>query len=391
MKAKPLKFHKQSSNQVFSDILAILATSAAVDKEDLMVLNPSRPYVCNVIKDMMDKDLICGYRNQPKLLRLTKHGEEYLRHNDNDLYKFYMGISNNGSPGRTERHKELMKRLAGVHLCMLLAGIDIGNEKPSVMDVERTGQYMKIEEHPAFYSSKEIRYHTQQQKSRAHLSRASGFLFSRGVTALVYNAMDASMKISLPVENETAISARVLAGSLYEQYLSQGTSISDLIIMCRNDEAMLKIMEDGLNEENKKTTTRMIGAIINNFGLTQKAIRYIPITEDGILTLQMISSYSRREIRNLFFTADEQAQAPEEYNADGIISGKLCYELLSSNMTKLAYIKRTFPDLKWKGGDIGILCWEGQVDFITKYFGSTDIHLRRFPRDYIETLIQGGR
>lgn len=390
MKIKPLKFHKQSANQVFSDIMAILATSVSVDKEDLMILNPSSSYVCNVIKDMMDKGLICGYRNQPKLIRLTKRGEEYLREIDNGLYQFYQSISNNGCPGRTERHKELMKRLAGVHMCMLLAGIDIGNEKSSIMEVEQTGKYMKIEEHPAFYASKEIKYHTRQQKSRAHISRASGFLFSRGVTALVYNAMDASMKISLPVENETAIGARVLAGSLYEQYLTQGTTISDLIIMCRNDEVMLKIMNDGLNEEKSKATTRMIGATINNFQLTQKAIRYIPITEDGVLTLQLITTYSRGEIRDLFFTEEEQARAPEEYNADGVISGMLCYELLSSNMTKLAYIKKTFHDLKWEGGNIGILCWDGQVNFITEYLGVEDIHLRHFSRDYIENLLKGG-
>lgn len=57
---------------------------------------------------------------------------------------------------------------------MLMAGIDIGPQKPSLIDIrQNAAAKMNIEDQPTFYMGKEIKYQTGQKVSRSHLSRAS--------------------------------------------------------------------------------------------------------------------------------------------------------------------------------------------------------------------------
>lgn len=194
------------------------------------MLSPSYKYVSNMVSKMIDNGLIAYMRNDAKILRLTKNGLNYLRENDTPLYEFYMKMTNDGQAGHSQRHKELMIKTAGAQASMLMAGIDIGPQKPSLIDIrQNAAAKMNIEDQPTFYMGKEIKYQTGQKVSRSHLSRASGVLFSQGTTALVYNTVDSSIKISTAVENETAMLARVWSAELYNQYLPPGVSIYDSI------------------------------------------------------------------------------------------------------------------------------------------------------------------
>lgn len=379
--------NKIKLNQLCRDILYVIACSSAAEREDLNVLSPSYKYVSNMVSKMIDNGLIAYMRNDAKILRLTKNGLNYLRENDTPLYKFYMKMTNDGQAGHSQRHKELMIKTAGAQASMLMAGIDIGPQKPSLIDIrQNAAAKMNIEDQPTFYMGKEIKYQTGQKVSRSHLSRASGVLFSQGTTALVYNTVDSSIKISTAVENETAMLARVWSAELYNQYLPPGVSIYDSIVMCRGDDVMLSVMENCIGG---KSTMKMMGDTIKNIGLTNRSTRYIPISEDGILSLQLISTYTRTEIKDLLFTKAEQEAVPAGYTADAFINGLLCFEFLSCNVTKLAYVKSKFPDMKWERGDVGIVCWDGQADFVTRYFNVKPIRIRQYSKSAIQNFLKG--
>ena len=379
--------NKPNMNQLCNDILFVIACSAAVEREDLNVLNPSYKYVSNMVSELINNGLISYMRNDAKILRLTKAGINYLKETNPELYSFNMQLTNDGQHGHSKRHKELMIRNAGVQACMLMAGIDTGPFKPAFYKVDNNQlQKMNIAERPTYYMGKEIRYQSKQRTTRAHLSRSSGILFSQGATALVYNAVDASMKISIPVEKETSMLARVWSTELYGMYLPPGYGITDTIVMCRGDDVMLSIME---NCAGGKSTVKMIGDVISNPTLTNTTTRYIPISAGGILSLKLISTYTKEEIVNLFFTKEEQQSVPTGYKADAISNGILCYEFLSCDVSKLAFIKSMFPQMKWEHGDIGVVCWDEQADFILRYFNVPSIRLRRYPRSTIESLLKG--
>ena len=180
--------------------------------------------------------------------------------------------------------------------------------------------------------------------------------------------------------------ARVWSAELYNQYLPPGVSIYDSIVMCRGDDVMLSVMENCIGG---KSTMKMMGDTIKNIGLTNRSTRYIPISEDGILSLQLISTYTRREIKDLLFTKAEQEAVPAGYTADAFINGLLCFEFLSCNVTKLAYVKSKFPDMKWEHGDVGIVCWDGQADFVTRYFNVKPIRIRQYSKSAIQNFLKG--
>ena len=142
---------------------------------------------------------------------------------------------------------------------------------------------------------------------------------------------------------------------------------------------MLSVMENCIGG---KSSMKMMGDTIKNIGLTNRSTRYIPISEDGILSLQLISTYTRREIKDLLFTKAEQEAVPAGYTADAFINGLLCFEFLSCNVTKLAY-------MKWEHGDVGIVCWDGQADFVTRYFNVKPIRIRQYSKSAIQNFLKG--
>ena len=151
--------NKIKLNQLCRDILYVIACSSAAEREDLNVLSPSYKYVSNMVSKMIDNGLIAYMRNDAKILRLTKNGLNYLRENDTPLYEFYMKMTNDGQAGHSQRHKELMIKTAGAQASMLMAGIDIGPQKPSLIDIrQNAAAKMNIEDQPTFYMGKEIKY-----------------------------------------------------------------------------------------------------------------------------------------------------------------------------------------------------------------------------------------
>lgn len=370
------------ANQITEDILTVITLCSTADKDILTAtLHPNANYVRNMITHLIEKGLLAYRGDKKKNLRLTAKGLELLKENNEASYNLYMQYSCNNRPPSDAKHHDPNRRLTGVVACMVKADIAVGTEKPSLEEV-RTGQVPKMQPDKAtFYMGKEARGDYGQQRSHTHKSRSTGYFFTPGLNALVYNAMDNAMHLNPREECHINIVSIYLRDSLYT-INGRIFPPKDTLLFFKNDASALKVLNEP-RPTNIKKNEKTLAEIVQDPTLLETEMRYIPTNETGIITLRILSKYTQEEILNKCFTADERAAAKNQGYGDAVINGLTVYEFISSNISKLMEIKNT-ADLS----KTGIVCWEEQFDFITKFLAPELTYFRTIQKSAVLKAIE---
>ena len=345
-----------------------------------MTSNTSYSYITKALHEMKDAGLIKISETKPSIITATRAGRQLIKKACPDYHAYYLHFSNNGKPGSSERHNEIQVRATGVIACALQSGIKVGAQKPTLKEIASGAAPPVHLDENTFFLNRELKYEEEQVIARAQNTRASGILYSRGLSGMVYNSMDRPLKIYRRAEKESNIRAHVYGYEIYGDRWQQPQE-HEGIVFCTDEKAALKIMQARTNAG--KQESRYIGDAIWDSSLTGASYRCIPMEKNYITILQYICKFTKDEIIASVFSEGERANAARAGIGEAIIGDLICYEYLSCNITKLAQIKRLLEcneALK-----IGIVCVEDQEDFIRSFLGR-EVRFRTIRLAAIEKL-----
>lgn len=322
-----------------------------------------------------------------RTVSLTAKSLQLLSRTNKKLYAHYMNFSNDNHPGGSRAHIEGFRKASGALACMAQAGVRIGIEKPSLQDItDKKAPKLPLET-PTFYLNKELRYEWEQKIIRGQQTRSQGILFSRGLCAQVYNAMNIQ-EITIPsnIERERNFRMVQTAKELYQ--VAPTAEVRDSILIAYDDDCALELLRPPIKRAKKKT----LGTAVWDGSLTRTDFHYIPMNEWGICLLRLLTSYTQDEILSMCFTRQERDRAQQTKEGDGIISRNqpgsqslVCYEFVSGNVSKLARIKRHYEG---HYETMGIICTQAQRDFVLRFMNLKSLNIRVLPTEKVQTAIK---
>lgn len=364
---------KMGNSQIEKDVLNLIAYSVMADRKAIGLIHWNQSYISKTIKKLSDKKFIKEVSSK-KLYRLLNSGTDSL---EKEIQNYYNNFSYNGRPGMTEAHLESFQRLSQVNALMIRAGILCGAEKQFLEEQEIKEKYE--EDVSIFIAEKEIRFSQAQQKTRGTLTRAVGIIYSRGICGPVYNAMTINILLKKKEELQAILRTRSIESTIFKTKRTDQTV--ECLVFIDDDETAIEILS---NQDDKKTKSLMNIACAasskKNLGVP---FRYVPLTEDGIITLKLITMYKRQEIAEMCFSEEERKTEKTIQACDAMVKQIPCFEFLSANITKMHFAKQ----LQKEGYEIGVVCWEGQIDFLNGFFKDNIPKMRCIKKEFIKKAI----
>ena len=372
-----------TGNALKDRILLLLVSCEKAQSDDFACLHPSAKYLSKVIMELRNARIITTTNERPYVASITREiGAELINRVSPEAFEHYLKTTNNFHAGRTERHIDNARRAAGILALMEGANIYIGPQKPKLSDIISGSHPELTYRCNTFYLNKELKYSDEQKESKTIKSRSSGIVFSRGITGPVYNTGTIKLQLTRKPELEAVMRVTRYLQDIYAEPQKFICRDSIVVSDVTGQEANL------LMPQNKSTGNRItIGDAIWNKSITGTAFRYIPKSIDGATSLKHITTTTREEFLKAAFTEEERRAAEKAGEGEAIIKGLICYEYLSCNVSKLAYIKRTYNDLT----KVGIVCSESQHDFIISFMQTTNLRLRTIRNDKVDELLAHGR
>lgn len=356
-----------TGNQLKDQLLLLLVTCGQARRDDLACLHASPKYISKVITDLRNARIIATTKDRPSTITLAPRGIELIQAASQVAYQHYARTTNNFHPGSTSRHTAIKTKASGLVALMEGAGVCVGPENPPLEAVTAGKQEKLSPETRAFYLNKELKYSDEQKVTRPQMSRSSGVIISRGLMGLAFNVVDTKLQLNRKSELEATMRVARYVQDLYQEHNKFTTR--DNIITCNVTGNEHKLFVP----QKKATSGRMtIGDAIWNKAITGAAYRYIPKTIEGAKLLHLITTTTREEFLQIAFQEDERSEAYQRGIGEAFIKNLCCYEYLSCNISKLAYIKRTHEDLS----GVGIVCWDCQRDFIIQFMESNKLRFR---------------
>jgi hypothetical protein len=182
-------------------------------------------------------------------------------------------------------------------------------------------------------------------------------------------------------EMENNIRLRQFVKKVYDEVPKEMANITDSLIVGDSYDFALEMLKSVTSGKNTRVT-KTIGDAINNRKLTETNFKYIPLTMQGAELLYYLTRLTDAEVKSKVFAPEEINVAQKEHpKCDAVIKQMRCYEFITSNLTKLSYIKKNIPDDE----SIGIVCWEPQIEFIKSYL-SCNLKFRAFKTESLGAL-----
>ena len=123
--------------------------------------------------------------------------------------------------------------------------------------------------------------------------------------------------------------------------------------------------------------------ITNNVSDTD--FHYAEMSANGVRQLEFLSYFTEDDCKRLCFSNEEIAAAYDsQTRADGITNGLKCFEFMSANVSKLAYVKKYYAE---KMSEVGIICWAFQVEFVKEFFGGDVPNIRVFVDEKLDDIV----
>lgn len=364
-----------TKNQAKNEVLYLIASTGRIDRGDLKLLHISEKYLDKVIFELKREGLINISNTRPTVQSLTPKGVSFLWQKDRRAYNFFMELTNGNHLSGSEKHRERQKMAAQTMAQMYASGVLIGAQKPTMEEVAEGVMPVLDQEKAYFYLNREIKCNVRQMQGRQRLSRSTGVLLAPAMRAAVYNILDRQMLLAKRTESMAQVLLNVAATSLYSE-VPAGQKKACIVLCCDDDKA-IEIFQKKATKGDKKG----IGDAVQARDITGTDFHYVPVGEMGENILHIITKYTSAELQERVFSSEEIAQAKACGLGEAVIKGLYCYEFLSGNVSKLHRVRTIHEDDLSK---VGIVCVEGQHEFLRKFFGTTDLNLRAYKQSEFE-------
>ena len=275
-----------------------------------------------------------------------------------DEWNLYLALSNNDAPGCDKLHVDAYVRASDFLCAAYAAGITaqfyrvplIRTKSPELTDgSDRSIAVLR----------RDLKVPGQQQRMNG--TRASGYIYSPGFCGTVTASNGRNLRISCSGERQESLLC-----------IAERARVSDIETPIHQYEALLIAPSDDsllhmLQQRNMQGT---LAAAVYERQYTGQEFRYVPATVDCVRGLRFLSQNSTEDILHQQF-APEQIQAAAMYRCDALIGSLQVVEFLTCNLTKL---------LRFAGDpEIGVVCWDWQIDFVGKLWGRKLEYARIIP------------
>ena len=340
-------------NKLKHDILAVVSMGVMVKRRALNMLHPSGKYVEKCVAEMYADKLI---RRAPH--RIVRLGPEARSELSDDEWNLYLALSNNDAPGCDKLHVDAYVR-ASDFLCMAYAAGIITQFYRVPLIRTKSPELTDGSDRSVAVLRRDLKVPGQQQRMNG--TRASGYIYSPGFCGTVTASNGRNLRISCSGERQESLLC-----------IAERARVSDIETPIHQYEALLIAPSDDsllhmLQQRNMQNT---LAAAVYDRHCTGHEYRYVPATIDGVRGLRFITQNSPEDILHQQFT-QEQIQAAAMYRCDALIGSLQVVEFLSCNLTKLLRV----------AGDpeIGVVCWDWQIDFVGKLWGRKLEYARIIP------------
>ena len=359
-------------------ILYLIATSVRTSREACELIQGNTNYMRSMLSKMKAAGLISTARGTVWSARLTQKGVDYLAEKNPKLCEYYLNYSSQNHPGSTPAHVDAQCRTSEVLCLMKKAGVKIGIEKPSRQEIICHVQKPIPPDEGVFFMGKELRKAPEQKVGRAQISRATGVLISRGMTALVYNTQEKELLLNRTAEKSTNYQAVALRNEV-----SASRQVSDLqySIVVGYDYDVAKQLF--LAEYLSKNKRRSVADAIKDRTLTGTDFCFIPLSKAGVVQLRLMHRFSPQDICGIVFDEAQQRAGRERGDCEAVINGLRCFELLTMNLSKLYRVISVFAN---ELDEIGFVCGEEHVEFIKSIYPNSKINLRVIKADALKSI-----
>lgn len=340
-------------NKLKHDILAVVSMGVMVKRRALNMLHPSPKYVEKCVSEMYADKLI---RRAPH--RIVRLGPEARSELSDDEWNLYLALSNNDAPGCDKLHVDAYVR-ASDFLCAAYAAGIIAQFYRVPLIRTKSPELTDGSDRSIAVLRRDLKVPGQQQRMNG--TRASGYIYSPGFCGTVTASNGRNLRISCSGERQESLLC-----------IAERARVSDIETPIHQYEALLIAPSDDsllhmLQQRNMQNT---LAAAVYDRHCTGQEYRYVPATIDGVRGLRFITQNSPEDILHQQFT-QEQIQAAAMYRCDALIGSLQVVEFLSCNLTKL---------LRFAGDpEIGVVCWDWQIDFVGKLWGRKLEYARIIP------------
>lgn len=341
-------------NKLKHDILAVVAMGVMVKRRTLNMLHPSGKYVEKCVAEMYADKLI---RRAPH--RIVRLGPEARSELSDDEWNLYLALSNNDAPGCDKLHVDAYVR-ASDFLCMAYAAGIITQFYRVPMIRTKSPELTDGSDQSVAVLRRDLKIEGQKQQ-RMNGTRASGYIYSPGFCGTVTATNGRNLRISRSGERQEAL----LCSAERAQVSGIQTPIHqyEALLIAPSDDSLLHMLQ----QRNMQNT---LAAAVYDRHCTGQEYRYVPATIDGVRGFRFITQNSPEDILHQQFT-QEQIQAAAMYRCDALIGSLQAVEFLSCNLTKL---------LRFAGDpEVGVVCWDWQIDFVGKLWGRKLEYARIIP------------
>lgn len=330
-------------NKLKHDILTVVSMGVMVKRRALNMLHPSPKYVEKCVSEMYADKLI--WRAPHRIVRL---GPEARAELTEDEWNLYLALSNNDAPGCDKLHVDAYVR-ASDFLCMAYAAGIITQFYRVPLARAKSSELADGSDRSIAVLRRDLKVPGQQQRMNG--TRASGYIYSPGFCGTVTASNGRNLRISCSGERQESLLC-----------IAERARVSDIETPIPQREALLIAPSDDslLNMLQQRNMQGTLAAAVYERQYTGQEFRYVPATVDGVRGLRFLSQNSTEDILHQQF-APEQIQAAAMYRCDALVGSLQVVEFLSCNLTKL---------LRFAGDpEIGVVCWDWQIDFVSKLWG----------------------
>lgn len=318
------------------DILLTAASAVAVKRKALNALHPSPNYVCKAVSELYTQGLL--RKGKGGIIRITQRGLDEL---GPEATAAWVRLSCGGAPGNDPAHMDTYCRAGEICAVMLAAGVSVPAQHKALYSPD-----FVAETEPAFYLLRELKGSPEQKKRRMTGSRASGILLSPTLTCTVISCGGRNIKLSRVAEAQESILA--MSSQLAVSAMPVRSELNECLLIQPWDASLILRTERGT-----------VAEAIQKSATQSRRYRMIPPTADGVRALEYILAHPHPEVE--LFSSEERKAAEGLRWIDAITNGVQAVEALSCNITKLrAVAGRT---------DVGVVCWEWQLDFLWELWG----------------------
>ena len=364
-------------------IARIVASSIRPMAQDLNITHLSYSTLHKGMQKLVNDKVLEYTRDIPRCLRFTAKGEAVLADEMPQAFAYYQEMT--ATPlGRNAEDKMRLRRQSYVQTLMYAGSVLLGSERPLLSKI-RAGQALPLSAENAHYiTAKELKFARGTKESREQLSRASGYLLSRGFSGPVYALPDQSeFLLNYRGEQAFAVLPVSLTRELTDGSFDESCWKHKAIVIVDRSNVLLKMMRQAQEKKAPPKYAKRVSLqqlLVYPETWDNTSFHFLPHSGFGAHILQLLTQYTAKEFSDAMALYRDVAR--DESGTLFLLENNtkyLLHEFLSCNISQLQRLKLLYSYHDANLRPLAIMCFPGQERFLRDFL--EDIPFESYPID----------